>query len=60
MATETDNSEHEGGLATASLPKRCAFCKANQATRCLRDMEGHTLFLCSDCNEELMWAYAIG
>ena len=43
-----------------SLPERCAFCKANQVTLSLRDLEGHTLFLCSDCNEELMSAYAIG
>lgn len=43
--------------------RKCGFCKARQANRTtlsLRDMEGHTLFLCSDCNEELMSAYAIG
>jgi hypothetical protein len=43
-----------------SLPARCDFCKANQATRSLMDLEGHALFLCSDCNQELMWAYALG
>ena len=40
------------------LPERCDFCKANQATLSLRDLEGHVLFLCSDCNEELAWSYA--
>lgn len=47
------NSEREGGLATASLPKVCHFCHEGKAEIPISDEEGNEFEICESCDDKL-------
>ena len=49
-----DNSEREGGLATASFSfKKCDFCHTGKAELPISDEDGNALEICEACDKKL-------